>query len=179
VSYKWGGPGDALVDDLQNRLAKRGIPLVRDRTTMQYRDSIREFMQTLGAGKCIVLVLDDGYLRSPNCMFELTEIAAHSEYVERVFPVVMPNAAIYDPIGLLEYVEYWEGKIAKLDAAMRRVNQDNLQGIREELDLYRRIRSTVAGILAVLSDRNALTPEMHCGSDFVQLYRALDAALNL
>jgi hypothetical protein len=84
VSYKWNGPGDGLVDELQARLAERGVPLVRDRSAMRYRDSIRDFMRRLGGGKCIVVVVDDGYLRSPDCMFELTEIARDPAFAERV-----------------------------------------------------------------------------------------------
>ena len=131
---------------------------------MRYRDSIRAFMRALGAGKCIVVVLDDGYLRSTNCMFELTEIAKDSAFAPRVFPVVMSDAAIFRPIDRLEYIKHWETEIHRLDTAMREVGQENLQGIREELDLYERIRNMVAGIVDVLADMNALTPEMHRGA---------------
>ncbi len=38
-----------------------------------------------------------------------------------MFPIVLPDANITDGIGRLEYVEYWETRLAELDAAMRKV----------------------------------------------------------
>ncbi len=57
-----------------------------------------------------------------------------------------------------------------LDQKMRQVGQEYLQGIREELDLYEKIRNTIAGIMDVLADMNTLTPETRKGADFDQLY---------
>ncbi len=117
------------------------------------------------------------YLQSKYCMFELTEIASRSEFASRVYPIVMPDAIIFDPISRLGYIKYWEEKQAALDDAMREVGQEYLQGIREELDLYAKIRSTIAGIMKMLADMNTLTPEIHKGTDFEQLYMQLAAAL--
>jgi internalin A len=144
---------------------------------MRYRDSIKEFMRRLGAGKYVVVVIDDGYLRSANCMFELTEIAHDPAFASRVFPVIMSDAAIFNPVRRLGYVKHWENEIRELDAAMREVGPENLQGVREERDLYETIRNTIARIVDIVADMNALTPEVHRDTDFAQLYQALDAAL--
>ena len=130
VSYKWGGVADELVDEVAGRLAERGVLVVRDRDEVGYRDSIRAFMSRLGAGTAIVVVVDRAYLRSKNCMFELTEIASRPDFAARIFPIVLPDAEIFDPIQLVGYVSYWEEKRAELDRAMRTVGQENLQGIR-------------------------------------------------
>jgi hypothetical protein len=90
----------------------------------------------------------------------------------------MRDAAIFDPIGRLGYIKYWEDQQAALDQAMRGVGQEYLQGIREDLDLYAKIRSTIAGIMDVLADMNVLTPEIHKDTDFEQLYRQLASALS-
>ena len=177
VSYKWGGPGEALVDELAERLGARRVPLVRDKSAMRYRDSIRSFMRTLGAGKAIVVVVDDGYLRSDNCMFELTEIAKDPAFRSRVLPVIMSDATIFKPAQRVGYIEHWEDQIRELDAAMKRVGPEYLQGIREERDLYETIRNTIAGIVDVLADMSALTPDVHRDTDFAQLHQALEATL--
>ena len=177
VSYKWKGAADALVDELQGRLGERGVPLVRDRSAMRYRDSIRGFMRRLGAGKYVVVVVDDAYLRSANCMFELTRIADDPAFADRVFPVILSDAAIFDPISRLDYIEHWEEQVNKLDAKLARVGPENLQGIHDERNLYETIRNTIARIVDVLADMNALTPETHRDSDFAELYRSLEVAL--
>jgi hypothetical protein len=50
VSYKWGGESEALVDEIQQRLADRGVLITRDKNEVAYRDSIQQFMRRMGAG---------------------------------------------------------------------------------------------------------------------------------
>ena len=177
ISYKWGGDSEAIVDKIQRTMEDRGVLVTRDKSEVRYRDSIQQFMRRIGAGKCIIVILSQAYLQSKNCMFELTEIASRPEFASRVYPIVMHDAAIFDPISRLGYIKYWEDQQAALDQAMRGVGQQYLQGIREELDLYATIRSTIARIIDVLADMNTLTPETHQDTDFEQLYRQLAAAL--
>lgn len=178
ISYKWGGESEALVDQIQSKMEERGVLVTRDKSEIRYRDSIQQFMRRLGAGKCIIVVLGQAYLQSKNCMFELTEIADRPEFASRVYPIIMADAAIFDPISRIGYVKYWEGQRIELDKAMRQVGQEYLRGIREDLDLYEKIRNTIAGIMDVLADMNTLTPEIHRGADFEQLYSQLAAALS-
>jgi hypothetical protein len=177
ISYKWGGAAEALAGDIQATMEDRRIVVTRDKSEMAYRDSIQQFMRRMGAGKCIIVILDKAYLQSKSCMFELTEINSHPEFKSHVFPVVMHDAGIFDAINRIRYVKYWEAMKAELEQAMKEVGQENLQGIREELDLYEMIRNTIAGLLDVLADMNTLTPEVHRDADFGQLYASLAAAL--
>lgn len=179
VSYKWGGDSEALVDEIQRRLADRGVLITRDRNEVAYRDSIQQFMQRIGAGKCIVVILSKAYLESKNCMYELTQIAGHQEFARRVYPIVMDDARIFDPLSRVGYIKYWENKRAELDAAMREIGQEHLEGVRDELDLYEDIRNTIGRIMSVLRDMNTLTPQTHHGTDFEQLYTQLAAALQV
>jgi internalin A len=179
VSYKWGGDSEALVDEIQQRLAARGVLITRDKNEVTYRDSIQQFMQRIGIGKCIVVILSKAYLESKNCMYELTQITGHPEFARRVYPIVMGDAGIFDPRTQLRYIKYWENKRAELDAEMKEVGQEHLEGIREELDLYEDIRNTISRIMNVLRDMNTLTPQTHRGTDFEQLYTQLAAALQV
>jgi len=157
ISYKWGGDSEALVDEIQSKLEERGVLITHDKSEVRYRDSIEQFMRRMGTGKCAIVILSQAYLQSKYCMFELTEIASHPEFASRVYPIVMPDAAIFDPISRIGYIKYWEEKQAGLDLAMRDVGQEYLQGIREELDLYAKIRTTIAGLMKMLADMNTLT----------------------
>ncbi len=174
VSYKWGGAADALVDQIVAELQSRGLVITRDRSTVRYRDSIQRFMRRLGQGSAIVVVLDDAYLKSKNCMFELTEIAGRPDFAKSIYPIVLGDAKIFDALDRIEYVSHWEAKRAALESKMRTVGLENLSGIREDLDLYSKIRAMIAKIVDLLSDMNTLTEDEHRGSDFSQLYDALD-----
>jgi internalin A len=177
VSYSWGGDSEVLVGEIQSRMAERGVLVTLDKREIGYRDSIQQFMRRIGAGKCVIVILTKAYLESQYCMYELTEIASHAEFARRVYPVVLPDAGIFDAMTRLRYVKYWEGKRAALDAAMKEISQEHLESIREELDLYGDIRDMIGRLMSVLADMNTLTPEMHRGANFEQLYQQLAAAL--
>lgn len=173
VSYAWGDEREEIVNQVDQALQKRGIKIIRDKRDLGYKGSIKGFMERIGQGNCIIVVISDKYLRSPNCMFELVEIAEGKEFHDRVFPVVLNDANIYDPIKRLDYVKYWETKRAELAQAMREVDPANLQGIRDDMDLYDRIRDEISGLTSTLKDLNTLTPDVHKEADFAQLYDAL------
>jgi internalin A len=178
VSYAWSDESTAIVDKLQEAFKGRDVVLVRDKNEMLYKDSIRDFMRRIGRGKAIVVLLSKKYLESKNCMFEMAEIADRGDIRDRVFPIVLEDAGIYDAIGRLRYIKYWEQKKEELDAEMKGVGGEYLQGIREELDLYAKIRLTIAQIVDILGDMNALSPDQHRGSNFGSLLQALEGRLS-
>ena len=178
VSYAWGGDREDIVNQIDETLAKRGIKIIRDKRALGYRGSIKEFMERIGRGHCVIVVISDKYLRSPNCMFELVEIADNKQFNDRIFPIVLSDADIYDPVHRLEYVRYWEAKRAELADAMRSVDPANLQGIRDDIDQYDRIRDKISGLASILKDMNTLTPDMHKDSEFSSLYDAIVQRMN-
>jgi internalin A len=135
-------------------------------------------MHRLGLGKCVVIVLSKAYLTSESCMFELTEIAARGDLRDCVFPIVLEDANIYNAKARIQYVKHWERQKKDLDTAMKGVGSENLEGIRDTIDLYAKIRTTAARLIEILGDMNALTPEQHRGSNFEALFRALESRLS-
>jgi len=177
VSYAWGGEREEIVNQIDQDLQARGIKITRDKRDLGYKGSIKEFMERIGQGNCVIVVVSDKYLRSPNCMFELVEIAENKQFHDRIFPIVLGDADIYDPIKRLGYVRHWEVKRAELADAMKTVDPANLHGIREDMDLYDRIRDKISGLASILKDMNTLTPEMHQDSNFSILYDAIEKRL--
>jgi len=174
ISYAWGGEREEIVNQIDKALQARGIRITRDKRDLGYKGSIKEFMERIGQGNCVIVVVSDKYLRSPNCMFELVEIAENKQFHDRIFPIVLTDADIYDPVKRLGYVKHWEAKRAELAAAMKDVDPANLQGIREDMDLYDRIRDKISGLASTLKDMNTLTPEIHQDSNFSDLYKAIE-----
>lgn len=173
VSYRWGGDAEAMVDLIDSALAQRGLPVRRDKHEIPYRGSIQEFVRRLGSAEFVIVVLDDAYLRSPNCMFELTQIADREDFARRVFPIVLGDADIFDVFGRVRYVKYWAARRAELEVAMREVPLGSLDGIREEFELYAKIGSTIARITDVLRNMNTLTVTQHVDNDFALLIRSI------
>lgn len=170
ISYAWGGEREKIVNQIDQALQQRAIKIIRDKRDLGYKGSISEFMERIGRGNCVIVVISDKYLRSPNCMFELVEIAEGKQFHDRIFPIVLADANIYDPIKRIEYVRHWEIKRAELAEAMKTLDPANLQGIREDMDLYDRIRDKISGLTSILKDMNTLTPDMHRDANFNEVY---------
>jgi hypothetical protein len=177
ISYAWGGDSERVVDAIDADLKGRGIVVVRDKRDLGYKGMINAFMQEIGRGHAVVVVISDKYLRSPNCMFELVEIVKNKDARDRIFPVVLQDADIYNPVNRIRYIKHWEDKLKELDEAMRSVSATNLQGMREEIDTYDAIRDHVARLTFMLKDMNTLTPEMHENSNFSMLIASLEQRL--
>ncbi len=174
ISYAWGEPWEGIVDELDRHFQGKGIDIVRDRRNLGYKGRIKEFMAEIGRGGYVIVVIGDKYLKSENCMFELLEIARNGALHRRIFPIVLEDADIYKAINRLQYIKYWETRIAALDAAMKEVGSADLQGIRDDIDLYTDIRNSIAGLADTIKDMNTLTPEMHQGNQFEALYQAIE-----
>src|SRR5687768_12136762 len=177
ISYAWGGESERIVNELDADLQSKGIMVVRDKRDLGFKGMIRDFMQQIGRGHAVIVVISDKYLKSPNCMFELVEIARNKDLYDRVFPIVLGDADIYNPVNRLKYIKHWEVKRAELAQAMKEVDPANLQGIREEMDSYDEIRDNVSNLTFLLKDMNTLTPEMHENSNFASLIEMLKERL--
>jgi len=174
VSYAWGGESEYTVDELEKAFAKRGIRIVRDKKDVNYKDSIKAFEQRLGEGHCIVLVISDKSLRSEHCMYELLEADKNQNLCDRIFPIVLADARIHKAIDRVDYIRYWDTQIEKLNQAVKGVGvMTNLASVMADLDKYARIRASFDHLTDLLSDMNALTPEMHAADDFSILINAV------
>lgn len=177
ISYAWGGDSEEFVSRLDHAFQNKGITIIRDKRDLGYKGLIREFMEQIGCGKCVIAVISDKYLKSPNCMFELVQVAQNGRFHDRIFPIVLADAQIYDPVQRLKYIKHWEDKKKELNEAIREVGAEFLQGVREEIDQYTEIRNTIAELTSILKNMNTLTPDLHSQSDFETLFNVVEYKL--
>lgn len=171
VSYAWGGESEIVYTKLKAACESKGIILTSDKTDLNFKELISSFMQRLGQGDYIVIILSENYLKSPNCLFELLEISKNGNFNTRIFPIVLKSANIFDPIGIIKYIKYWEKRIDALNIAMGSLkNQGNLQGLRDTLDLYIKIRELFASITNIIKDMNCERLEFHLGNNFKEIF---------
>ncbi|MBD2409854.1 GTPase [Nostoc calcicola FACHB-389] len=178
ISYAWGGESEQFVNQLDETFQVKGIKIIRDKRDLGYKGLIKAFMERIGRGKCAIAVISDKYLKSPNCMFELVQIAKNGKFYDRIFPIVLADAQIYKPIARLKYIKHWEDEIKELDEGMRGVSAANLQGFREEIDQYTEIRNAIAELTNLLKDMNTLNADIHSKSGFEELLKAIGQRLD-
>jgi len=177
LSYAWGGESERIVNELDADLQAKGIVVIRDKRDLGYKGMIRDFMQQFGHGHAVIVVISDKYLKSPNCMFELVELAKNKDMYDRIFPIVLGDADIYDPVNRIKYLKYWEDKIKALDEGMKSVSGAHLKGMREELDSYDDIRDNIAELTYFLKDINTPVVAVEESNNFATLISSLEKHL--
>ena len=174
ISYKWEGESERLVNQLEDILAKSNIRVVRDKKDLGYRESIEKFEERIGQGRCVILVISDGYLRSEHCMYELLCIDENKNLRERVLPLVLESAYIYKPIDRINYIKYWGNEKNELDGAIRDI--ENLEYTRQHiatLEKYARIYSNCDRLLDTLADMNAQSVAEHRQDNFSEIIKTI------
>jgi internalin A len=162
VSYAWADPTDpereTIVDQACEEAKKRGTPIHRDKATLTFGDSIVKFMQAIGQGDRIFVVLSDKYLRSPFCMYELFEIWRNSrqdkaEFLRRVRIYTLGDAKIWKPVDRVGYAKYWKDQHENLKQAFDEAGLDTLG--EEDLRSYKLMLDfahNVSDILALFAN---------------------------
>ena len=164
VSYSWGDATpegrerEAIVDQLCEAATAAGIRIERDKTTLRTGDRISQFMQRLGAGDRVFVILSDKYLRSGFCMYELFEIWRNSkwndlDFLGRIRVYALPDAAIFTPEQRFEYAISWKQRFEKFDALTRQHGADILGP--KDFNEFRRMKQfylNVSEVLATIAD---------------------------
>ena len=109
ISYNWEGHSAHIVDYLGFVLENRGVPFKLDKKDCPYTANIKEFMNAIRTGKTVIVVLSRPYLRSKNCMYELSGIMENVDYKDRMLPVVVDDT-IRDDDFYVELVKHWKEK---------------------------------------------------------------------
>lgn len=100
-----------------------------------------------------VLIVSDYYLKSKNCMFEVTEMMKEREYVDRIFPAIV-ETCIYEPLVRAGYINYWQQECDKLETVVKGLNPTNAIELIEDLKCYKNIASSMGEFLSIVSDKN-------------------------
>lgn len=184
-SYAWGDDREKgesrekIVNDLYESLENEGFcHLKRDKKDAKYRSSLHEFMGEIGRSDFIITVISDKYLKSPNCMYELLQIFRKSGsetdgFREKIFPVVLEDANIYDPIERLDYVSYWQQRCNILEQKIAEVGLSAARSAVPDFDVYLEIQQKIGLLASVLADIITLKPQVLRTDDFAEIKSAI------
>jgi hypothetical protein len=173
ISYAWGGESEEITNKIEGAFQAKGITIIRDKKNLKYKESIKEFMQRIGQGRCVIAVISDSYLKSENCMFELLEVTKNRDWYDRIFPLVLPDARnIYS--DRLNYIIHWEQEKTKLQDRYREVKDlIGTDSIMKTLNLYDEIRRNIDRITSTFKDMNTLSLNIHVQSEFAEMIEAV------
>ena len=110
ISYKHD---DAYVDAMnaiKAGLEKNCIPYSIDEYDIMYRDNIDDYEKEIGASELVIMFVIPAYLKSLDCMFEMTQMFKNGKVKERIFPVVDMGDIKRNGDGLGPIKDYWQAE---------------------------------------------------------------------
>ena len=135
-------------------------------------------MQKIGKGKFVIVVISDKYLKSENCMYEMLEIKNNKNVYDRIYPIVLNDAKIYNKIARIDYVNYWDNKVIALKEKIKTIRDPvGTSKVHEDIDQFADIRRIIDDVTNLLREMNTLKPEMHKGSNFETLIKAIEGKM--
>lgn len=159
LSYSW--LDDKLADNIDDKFIDIGITLLRDRRDIKYRNSIKEFMKQIRNEDYVLIIISDNYLKSSNCMYEVTEFIKDENYKERILPIVKSDVKIFNALDRSKYIRYWQNEYNKLKDETSDIDELNkLDNIKEMLR-YEKIQRELPDFMNTISDMNLIV----CNND--------------
>ncbi|MGI0494347.1 toll/interleukin-1 receptor domain-containing protein [Alkalinema pantanalense CENA528] len=165
ISYAWkddkselGQQRELLVDRICQTLLAMGYNLIRDRDHLTLGQSIEQFMQEIGRGNYVILVISDKYLRSEYCMFEAIEVMKHKDYAQKIFPVVLSDANIYTKTGRVDYIQYWQQQGEQLAQLLGSIATESSSALVNVAQKIAEIASNVDEFIHFVQDKLSIDP---------------------
>lgn len=113
VSYSWAD--SHLVDDIDNRFKEIGLLLTRDKRDLKFRNNMSTYMKRIKNADYVLMVISENYLKSVNCMYEVTELIKDDEYREKIIPLITESAKIFRPTAAAEYLRFWNHEYREIE----------------------------------------------------------------
>lgn len=181
-----------IADLIENRLMthiKDDFYISRDVRDVGYRESFRSFMRSVRDHEFVIMLISDSYIKSVNCMYEMTEIFKDPAYGKKLLFIVLQDqdqqycrneaknrigAQIYDLKKIEEYLLYWQKREKEVSDTIQRIGDPVLTGNHvEELKKIQTFKLNLEDFFRYLRDSRGLALHEHIESDFLEIRRLL------
>lgn len=185
ISYAWEKQEDGtnwppILKNLYDELISNNFKVQIDIQKLKYKDNIKTFMKELGAGRYIICIISEKYLKSLNCMYEVLQMLKYQNFQDRIFPILLSDAKIYNSSKIIHYLLYWEEKINQLNNEAKSLsNIAYAAPIFEDIEIMNEIRRALAKFGDEIGNMNLLTSETHDISNFKELIEAINSKVEI
>jgi len=140
-----------IADDFTN-YSENILETHRDDRDLRYGKSIKDYMKSIKHFDFALMIISDDYLKSENCMYEVLEFVEDENYKDKILPIIIKNAPIFNTEGQLEYIKYWQNKYNNLKEKVNDINVTHTITAVEKLRIYDNIQSTIGVFLEFIGD---------------------------
>lgn len=163
LSYSW--KNEETANRIDYLCKKEGITIIRDKRDLKYRQSIKEFMKQISNSDYVIMLISEHYLKSENCMYEVLEFIKSNDFKNRIIPLIHENTNIFNTIGRIDYIKYWEDEYIKLKEKAECVSREASIEISNEIKKVNNIKNSISEFIDVISDMSAIIYEKDISND--------------
>ncbi|MDE7132346.1 MAG: DNA cytosine methyltransferase [Lachnospiraceae bacterium] len=174
-----------LIEKKLGPLIKKDFYISRDIRDVKYRESFKKFMDTVRDHEYIMMIISDRYLKSVNCMYEVTEAFKDKDFEKKILFFVLSEddkkyyqsdasgeiaANIYEPVKQARYTLYWQKKEQEISEKIKQINEPVYsRKLTEELTHIKEIEMDLPDFFSYISDARGLPLETHLQTNFREL----------
>lgn len=156
ISYSWEQSDYA--DKIEAAL--RTIAIVkRDKNDISLWGSFSAFMKQIRKEDFVVLLISDAYLKSVNCMYEVSQLFRDEKWNDHTMYVVFDDASkIYQTKNHHEYISYWVNHRDVLEADSKKLPTQSTAAYVKELQQTLEVLNMIGEFLMLVRDANNPKP---------------------
>lgn len=182
-----------IADIIDNRLSEilsSKVKISRDIRDVDYHESFGKFMRTIQDHDYVILLISDHYLKSRNCMYEVTEAIKDSRYESRIIFIVLKDedkelfkslcednleANVYTADGQKQYLLYWQNEETKLQGIIDSYDDPTYAiGHIKEKKIVKKILLDLPDFFEFVRDNKGLPLKTHITEDFSSIISYLN-----
>ena len=110
ITYKHDKLHNSGIEAICAGLHTRNIPFSIDKYDILYRDNIQRYEEEIGVSNIVIMFVIPEYLKSLDCMYEMTQLFKNGNVENRVFPIVDMGDIPRNGDGLSQIKNYWNDK---------------------------------------------------------------------
>ena len=171
ISYPWANSNS--IDEICCVLDHAGLKYKRDIKDCGYRQNIRQFEREIGKGTKVLAYINEDYLKSINCMYELALVFRMGDVERRLYPIVTLTCK-RDSTFFKALYDYWNAEYIKKRDLLNSLSSGVSLQVIDELGYCDEIIREMPKITSYLSDVNTLTYEQLAENDYKRLLEELN-----
>lgn len=187
ISYAGNNAGDAyensrdyIVKNICTQLNANGLQAREYKRDISYKESIQQFMDDIASADYIVLLISDKYLKSEYCMYEAIELLARNKQNLRnkIFPVLLSDAPIFETDNHLDYVLYWIKKHEEINKKLQGIDPQKTMSLQKKAIVYREISENIDALFEELNQMKQLDSKLIEANDYTIIVESILKEIN-
>jgi len=142
-----------IIAEIKNVFQKASLEIFIDEEQVKFKDSYEKYYEKIGNSKFVIMLITDNFLQDKNCMSIAYQLSKYKDFNNRVFPIVFPDAKIYDAVESIDYLQFWENKKFSLEEKIRTLTSfEHLNAIMQDINTMSNIRMIISQFINDISN---------------------------